>query len=132
MHHALASQNPFSQLNNRDAQGPLVPWELKCMREPHQCTAPECDCPPAQPTAPGPSDAIHESPSSTGGHQERPAVRPPEHNRAAGRTDEFVKILRGAIPNPLMWRFEPYAALDETAFMEAIEPPPLFLQEGSR
>jgi hypothetical protein len=77
MHHALASQNPFSQLSNRAAQGPLVPWELKCMREPHQCTAPECDCPPAQPTAPGPSD-------------------------------RFV--------------------LDEQAFLEAIEPPPLFLQ----
>jgi hypothetical protein len=90
------------------------------------------------------ASAENQSSTATGGHQERPVVRPPEHNRAAGRTesaDQYRRALdrlnrstdreiwarasvRARHGEQLATRF----VLDEDAFFAAIEPPPLFLQ----
>ena len=83
---------------------------------------------PAVASSPSPGVAtvgpIAESSSSTGGHQGRPAVPQPLPNYAtAGPTDDICEIFNGARKLDDQ-RF----VLDERAFLEAIEPMPLFLQ----
>jgi hypothetical protein len=69
------------------------------------------------------AEVLPDPPSNEGRHQGAPAVE--EWNPdAAGATDCIGEIFVGA------QKLESRFVLDERAFMDAIEPPPLFLQRA--
>ena len=74
-----------------------------------------------------PRDAAAELiPSNEGGHQGAPAVE--TNPLDAGATDHIHEIFHFALK---LYEDDHRFVLDEEAFLEAIEPPPLFLQRAT-